>query len=303
MRVDLEKATRLYDETTALVKKIFLEAQQNEPIPGEEVTQFVWQVVEHMTLGDQGLLYFTNRSTPQNYLVSQSVNVCILSLSVGIGLGYDTNQLNELGVGALLHDIGMIRCLKMIAEPRELTPEELEEVRKHPLYGAEILSKARHLPPSALFVCREHRRRKWEKEPASSLEERMREYAQIVGLVDIYVAMTQPRPYRDAKLSYEAVRELIGHTFDIFDTRIIKTLVNQIGIYPIGSWVRLNTREVARVVKQNKNFPLHPVVEVLFDAKGNFLEDPPRHDLYQQRILYIKEPVDYQKFKLSEMNE
>ena len=300
MSIDLEGATRLYDEATGLTKTVFLKAQQNVTIDGREITEFVWRLVEHMTLGDRGLIYFTNRSTPQNYLVAQSVNVCILSLLIGVGLGYDTSELNDLGVAALLHDIGMVRCKKMAEAPRKLTPEELEEIRKHPFYGVEILQKVIPLSEVAIFVCREHRRKNWEKDPLSPAEEKMREYAQIVGLVDIYVAMTQPRPYRDAKLCHEAIRELVGETYEIFDTRIIKTLVNQIGIYPIGSWVKLNTQEVARVVEQNKNFPLHPIVEILFDTKGQFLENPPKHDLYKQQVIYIKEPVDYQKLKLSE---
>jgi len=300
MTVDLEKATLLYDEATALTKKVFQQAEQDEPIDGKEITEFAWRLVEHMTLGDKGLVYFTNRSTPRNYLIAQSVNVCILSLLVGVALGYDTSQLHQLGVAALLHDIGMTKVLKIAMQPRKLTPEELGEIRKHPTYGVQMLQKIAHLPESALFVCREHRRRKWEKTPASLDEKATREYAQIVGIVDIYVAMTQPRPYRDAKLSHEAVRELIGEVEEIFDTRVMKTLINQIGIYPIGSWVKLNTEEVARVVEQNQNFPLHPVVEILFDPKGHFLETSKRYDLFKQQILYIKEPVDYQKFQLSE---
>ena len=303
MAIDLEGATRLYEEATALVKRVFLQAERNESIEGKEINAFVWRLVEHMTLGDRGLVYFTNRSTPQNYLIAQSVNVCILSLLIGIGLGYDTSQLNELGVAALLHDIGLVRCATLASAPRKLTPAELEEIRKHPLYGVEILQKIDGLSDAAVFVCREHRRRSWDKEPFSTTEERMRDYAQLVGLVDIYVAMTQPRPYRDAKLFHEAVQELVGEAFEIFDTRIMKTLVNQIGIYPIGSWVRLNTREVGRVVEQNKNFPLHPVVEILFDAKGQFFENPKTYDLFKQQVIYIKEPVDYQKFKLTEMEE
>mgnify|MGYP001586313370 CR=1 FL=1 len=129
----------------------------------------------------------------------------------------------------------------------------------------------------------------------------MKEYAQIVGIVDVYVAMTQPRPYRDAKLFHEAVRELVGEASQIFDTHLMKTLVNQIGIYPIGSWVRLNTREIGRVTAQNKNFPLHPEVEILFDTQGQFLENPRTYNLFKQQVIYIKEPVDYQKFKLSEV--
>lgn len=300
MSIDLEGATRLYEEASTLVKKVFLQAERNLPIEEREIDESVWRLVEHMTLGDRGLIYFTNRSTPNNYLIAQSVNVCILSLLVGIGLGYDTSQLHPLGVGALLHDIGMVRCFKTAALPRSLTSGELEEIRNHPLYGFDLLKKFSHLGEEVLFICREHRRRHWEKVPLTAAEEKMREYAQIVGLVDIYVAMTQPRPYRDAKLSHEAVRELVGGSVEFFDTRIMKTLVNQIGIYPIGSWVRLNTREIARVVEQNKNFPLHPVVEILFDAKGQFLEVPLANDLYKRQTIYITEPVDYQKFRLAE---
>lgn len=300
MGIDLEGAAQLYEEATLLVKSVFVRAERNEPIEGKEIHAFVWRLVEHMTVGDKGLIYFTNRSTPQNYLIAQSVNVCILSLLIGIALGYDTSQLNELGVAALLHDIGMVRCSKLAAEPRKLTPQELEEIQKHPVHGATILEKISGLSETAVYVCREHRRRNWGKESLSAPAEKMKEYAQIVGIVDVYVAMTQPRPYRDAKLFHEAVRELVGEASEIFDTHLMKTLVNQIGIYPIGSWVRLNTREIGRVTAQNKNFPLHPEVEILFDTQGQFLENPRTYNLFKQQVIYIKEPVDYQKFKLTE---
>lgn len=299
MSIDLEGGARLYEEATVLVKKVFLQAGRGDTIEGHEIAAFVWRLVEHMTLGDRGLVYFTNRSTPQNHLIAQSVNVGILSLLVGIGLGYDTSQLNELGLAALLHDIGMVKCAKIAEAPRKLTPQELEEIRKHPVYGVEILKRIEGVSKTTLFVCREHRRRRWDRSASSPFEEQMKEYAQIVGIVDIYVAMTQPRPYREAMLAHYAVRELIGEALDFFDSQIMKILINQIGMYPVGSWVRLNTKEIARVVAQNRNFPLHPIVEILFDAKGRFLDKPKTYDLYQQQVVYIKEPVDDQTLNIS----
>ncbi len=299
MTIDLEGAIRLYEETTALLKKVFTQAEKDEPIDGREIAEVVWRLVEHMTLGDRGLIYFTNRSTPRNYVIAQSVNVCILSLLVGIGLGYDTSQLHELGAAALLHDIGITHYLHLAAQPRKLSEEELENIRKHPIQGVAILKKIPGLSESALFVCREYRKRKWDKSPASVEERTLREYAQIVGILDIYVAMIQPRPYRDAKLSHEAIQELIGEDLEIFDTRVMKTLINLIGIYPIGSWVKLNTEEIARVIEQHPDFPLHPSVEILFDPQGNFLEIPRTYDLFKQRVVYIKEPVDFRRLQLS----
>jgi hypothetical protein len=122
----------------------------------------------------------------------------------------------------------------------------------------------------------------------------------MVGLVDMYVAMTQPRPYRDAKLSFEVIRELLGRYGESFDHRILKTFVSRLGIYPIGSWVALNTQEIARVLKPNQQFPLHPHVEVLLDARGGSPQTPRSYDLYEEKIVYIKEPVDYRKVTVME---
>ncbi len=298
MAVNLEDAAILYEEATALVKKVFDQAGRNQLIDGREISSLVWRLVEHTTLGDRGLVYFTNRATPQNLLVSQSVNTCILALVIGMGLRYDTAELNQLGAAALLHNIGMVRHLETIGLPRKLTPRELDAVRQHPVDGEEILKKVGEIEPAVLFVCRHQYRKSWEGVTVAPHQTRWQEYTQIVRLVDIYVAMTQPRPYREPKLSHEAVRELIGESHDIFSTRIMKTLIDQIGIYPIGSWVRLNTDEIARVVEPNRNFPLHPVVEVLFDNRGESVDSPKQYNLYQQRMIYIKEPVDYQKLNL-----
>lgn len=299
IKINLEEATELYDEAISLVKSVFDNAAKDLPIDGKPVADLVWRICENITLGDRGIIYLANRSTPRHYLCSQSVNVCILSILVGVGLEYETARLNELGIAALLHDIGMVRVQEIAQKPRRLTEAEIEEVRKHPLYGAEILQKMNPLNETALLVCKAHQAYKKRKGVSLQLPDPVKEYAQIVCLVDIYVAMTQPRPYREAKLSHNAIRELVGEVgADLFDSRVLKTLVAQIGIYPIGSWIKLNSNEIARVHTQNPNFPLRPVVEVLFDAQGRALAEPRLLDLFKKQVLYIKEPLDLSKLRL-----
>ena len=300
MTINLEEATELYDEAISLVKSVFEKAAKDLPIETKPIADLVSRICENIAHGDRGIVYLSNRSTPRNYFYSQSVNVCILSILVGVGLGYDSARLSELGIAALLHDIGMVKVMEIAQKPTPLTKEELEEVQKYPMYGAEILKRLTPPNEAAFLVCKAHQACKKGGEINSQLPGPIKDYAQIVCLVDIYVAMTQPRPYREPKLSHNAMRELIGEVgVDLFDARILKTLVNQIGVYPVGSWVRLNTNEIARVTVQNPTFPLRPVVEVLFDTRGRALVEPRLMDLFKKQVLYIKEPVDLSRLRLA----
>ena len=281
------------------MKSVFEKVADDLPIEMKPIAEVVSKICENITQGDRGIVYLSNRSTPRHYFYSQSLNVCILSILVGAGLGYDAARLSELGIAALLHDIGMVKVMEVAQKATPLTQKELEEVRKHPLYGAEILKRLSPPAEIAALVCEAHQTYKKGKGDSLQLPGSVKEYAQIVCLVDIYVAMTQPRPYREAKLSHHAMRELIGEVgIDLFDARILKTLVNQIGVYPVGSWVRLNTNEIARVCVQNPTFPLRPVVEVLFGAQGRALAEPRSIDLFKKQVLYIKEPVDLSRLRL-----
>ncbi len=291
-RIGRPEPEEIYQELIALIKDVLAKGARNKPIEGKEIVAKISRLVDQIALAGDELMGLIGRSTPDNYLYGHSVNVCILSIGVGLGLGYNKSRLNELGVSSLLHDVGMIKVIDIAQQPRGLSKKEYEAIKEHPIYGVEILEKARDLTKVAIYVVHEqHERMTGAGYPRGLKDDEINEYARIVGLVDAYEAMTHPRPYRKKFLPYETAKEILKDKA-LFDPQVLKALIEQIGIYPVGSWVKLNTDEIGRVVRLTKAFPLRPTVNVIFGPDGRKLAEVKSVDLTRHLTLYIKKPLD-----------
>ena len=204
----------------------------------------------------------------------------------------------DLGVAAFLHDVGMVRVMEIARLPRKLTKKEYEEIKRHPKYGKEILEKMRETSKLAVeTVYQQHERLRGQGYPQGLRDYKINGDAQIVGLVDVYEALTHPRVYRERFPPYEAMRMIVDSSKDLFSLRMIKELMRDLGTYPIGSMVRLNSREVGRVIGVNKQFPLRPRILILFDREGQKLSEPREADLVKSNLLHIVEPIDEDKLE------
>jgi HD-GYP domain-containing protein (c-di-GMP phosphodiesterase class II) len=162
-----------------------------------------------------------------------------------------------------------------------LESEERARMQEHPKYSEEILRDLGCLTSDAVSAVRSHHERG--SRPA---------FTQVLGIADIYEAMTHSRPYRKAKPPHQAMEEILAKESGGFQPDIIKTLVNNIGIYPAGSWVKLNTGEIGMVIESNRNYPLRPKINLLFASSGEKLKDIKFLDLLIESHLNIECPVD-----------
>ncbi len=151
----------LYEETISLMREILKEDIDYESIDAKRIITQAEKITEQLILGNENMLMlaFIKDSRDENYLLCHSINVCIFSIEVGLGLGYERSKLIELGVSALLHDIGMVKYIHLVKEPRKLTKKEYSEVRKHPINGSEILEKINGLSKIAIYVAHQHHER------------------------------------------------------------------------------------------------------------------------------------------------
>ncbi len=221
------------------------------------------------------------------------VNVSIISLELGRGLGYQKQRLIELGVASLMHDIGAIKFLELINKNGKLTDEELRKVKEHPLNGVEILNKigGEFMPGIIDVISQEHERLDGSGYPNGLKDDEIKEFAQIVGLVDVYEAMTHVRPYR-LKFSPPKTINTILNKKSEFSAKVLKVFLERIGVFPVGAMVRLNTKEVGMVSKENQGLPLRPLVTVMFDENGNKLSQPKQINLSANLLICIEECID-----------
>jgi HD-GYP domain-containing protein (c-di-GMP phosphodiesterase class II) len=203
------------------------------------------------------------------YLYDHCVNVAMLSMTMATGFGMPQEGLMELGLGALLQDIGMLRVPNEIRlAPRSLTDDEWFEVRRHPYYTIESLERIRGLPEMSKYIGYQvHERTDGSGYPRRRSRMLIHRYARIVAVADAYLAMTSPRPYREAMLPYHAAKSiLVESSARKFDGDVVRGFLDNLSILPIGSVVELNNGARATVVRATPGRHTCPIVELLDGA-------------------------------------
>ncbi|MFW6113676.1 MAG: HD-GYP domain-containing protein [Actinomycetota bacterium] len=201
------------------------------------------------------------------YTSFHSVNVLILSLALGSMLPLDRSALMILGTGALLHDLGKVTIPQRILNKRgPLTEEECEIMMEHPLRGADILLAQPGVHPLSMAIAYEHHARYDLKGyPKIKGKERIGLLSRIVEIGDVYDAMTSSRPYQKARTPDQAIRVLAMDRGTAFDPLLLKVFVDMMGIYPVGTLIRLATGDLGLVYEQNEDDPRNPRVKVIGD--------------------------------------
>lgn len=285
------EAAKLYEDTLSLLKSIMQEKIDSNSIDIDKLTQQTEKITNQISLGNEKLLMLsmTGDSLEPHYLPSHALNAAILSIHVGLGLGYEKPDLIKLGLCGFLYDIGMMKYLHLASEPRKLTADEYAEIKKHTVDGVKILENVKGIIDATIqSTGQHHERADGSGYPLGLKKESINEFASILGIVDTYEAMTHPRRYRDRRSPLETMREIVKNKSG-FEQKVIKILIENMGFYPLGCLVELNTKEVARVIKLNRGNPLRPVVEVIYDAEGNKLKKSVMFDLLAKTGLYIKD--------------
>lgn len=197
-------------------------------------------------------------------LITNLLNVAILGTKVGIGLRYYGEELQRLAFAGLVHDIGLFAVPhELITKNGRLTQEERTVIEQHPEFGYHVMEQCgsdyHWLAPVIRQV---HERFNGQGYPNRLKGREINEMAQICGVVDVFDALVSERPYRRRLLPHEAIKELLVTERMTFPREILKALVEQVSVYPLGTMVRLTTGDVGSVVKVNSRYPLRPVVRV-----------------------------------------
>ena len=222
-------------------------------------------------------------------MVVHTVDVAFTSLVVGKGMDYDIKMLLKLGLAAFLENVGMYKIPEgILSKAEKLSKEEIRVIREHPKVSYEILAQLGErymwLAEVALQV---HERWDGSGYPHGLTGEKIYELASIIGLVDAYVAMIRSRPYRDKMIPTNAIKFIVEEAKGLFPSKIRRVFLNQISLFPVNTYVRLNNRSIARVLSTNKNQPLRPTVELLYDSGGNKVLKREVIRLAENPLLYI----------------
>jgi len=233
-------------------------------------------------------------------LAKSSVNTAILSALTAQELRLPNHKILNIVSGALLHDIGMIRLSKGITEKKGgLSDAEFEQIKSHTLHSSKIVSKELFGNNEVNLIALHHHER-WDGKgyPDQLAENAIDMGARIVSVADAFEAMVSKKSYRESIVGYQAVKNMLADNARRFDPAVIMAFTKIMGIYPIGSIIRLNDESVARVLSVNSNAPLRPVVELLVSKTGKVFKSGEGEtiDLLADKSLFIKKAIDPAEF-------
>jgi HD-GYP domain-containing protein (c-di-GMP phosphodiesterase class II) len=280
---------KVYTSMMQLVESDRGARRVSRPQLGRELSKVFQDILADLKSNPNSLISLASIFTVDGYLYHHSVNVAILATAIGLARGYGQKELTELGVGALLHDVGSTRIPpELLNKPGIYTELEFETVKKHTEWGYEILREQDGISLLSAHVALQHHERiNGTGYPRGLKGGDIHEYAQIVGICDVYEALVSKRFHRDAHLPHEALEFVMGAAGTLFDINLVKLFAKKVAIYPIGMTVRLSTNETAVVVSLNPEYPQRPVVRLLTDDEGRQLTQPYDIDLTKQLTIMI----------------
>lgn len=269
-----KEAKRRFFKTISVAQEMVESAKTGRSINTTKSKRAIQFLIDQLIKNETNLMSLTTIKNFDEYTFAHSVNVCILSVSLGARLGLSKGKLSELGFAALFHDIGKIRLpLNILNKPGELDEEEWKEVRKHPILGVKTLLSKRSIDrfsTRAMVVSFEHHLRlDLSGYPPLSFKKEINLCSRIVTIADIYDSMTSGRVYSKTPLTPdEALRRMLQQEGKTFDPVLLKVFINMLGIYPVGSVVILDTGEVGVVMKANPVELSRPEVAIIADRTG-----------------------------------
>lgn len=236
-----------------------------------ESVKIVEELIDYViATGDVNNFLFDIK-TYDNYTYLHCIDTGIMSTFLGHSLNFSSNELRELGTGAILHDIGKTRIpYSIITKKGSLTEEEFKEIKKHPIYGKEILEKNYTISDNTIKVVSEHHERFDGKGyPYGLSGNSISKFGRVAGVCDVYAAVVSNRSYRKRFKPNDAYELILAGSGNMFDSRIVTEFKNTFSVYPLGSHVLLSNNIEGYVVRQNGGFPDRPIIRVLNSIKGS----------------------------------
>lgn len=280
------------NESIKITKKISDKIKREMILPSPEVFQTVNFIMDDLLNQESVLVNLVDIRTQNNYNFSHSVNVCVLSLLLGAALGYDQIKLRNLGIGALLHDLGKTVIPSHVqGKNNGLTQQELKELRGHCEKGYELIRSQQDFSiHSAHTALQHHEKYNGQGYPQGLEGENIHEFARIVAITNIYDILASDRPYRNRYWPHELYEYLMSSCYTIFDPKLVALFLNHIPPYPNGTIVRLNSKEKAIVIGQNAHYLVRPIVRV-FEQNQQTLAQPFEYNLLDNPTILVEEVI------------
>jgi putative nucleotidyltransferase with HDIG domain len=282
MDAELGRAAKIVGKSKKAVFSMFSEARMGNAIDADNAMPLVEEIASSVMRNPGALIGLVRLKTADDYTYMHSVAVCALMIALSRMLGLDDKQTREAGLAGLLHDIGKMAVSgEILNKPGKLTDEEFVAVKEHPAEGYKMLLVATGIGEIALDVClHHHEKMDGTGYPKGLAGDQISLYAKMGAVCDVYDAITSNRPYKQGWCPAESLKKMSEWSKGHFDPAVFQAFVKSIGIYPVGTLVRLQSGRLGVVVEQQTGKSLMlPKVRVFFSTKSSAYITPVLLDL------------------------
>ncbi len=274
---ELPVARQIFGEVRASIQGVFADVRLGRSLDVSAVRTTVRSIADSVMRHPDAMKLLCALEQKDEDSVAHALSVCVLSLAFGRHIGMATDQLHTLGFAALLHDIGELRLPERLMRKSDgWSDRDFDEAKRHTAYGVELLRKSEGIPPGVVEVARDHHERvNRSGYPRQLGGDEIGTFTKIVGIVDVYDAVTKGLEGKPAVSFTDALKSMYDWREELFDAELVEQFIQCLGIYPVGSVVELNSGEIGIVISLAPTVRLAPKV-MLVRNKDKKPYHPPR---------------------------
>lgn len=278
---EFARAAKICAQSKRAVTSMFQEARMGKAVDTIGAQKLVEEITDSVSRNPGALISLARLKTADDYTYMHSVAVCALMIALAKQLGLDEELTRRLGIAGLLHDLGKaLMPMDVLNKPGKLTDEEFAIIKTHPEEGYKLLLGSTGADEIALDVVLHHH----EKTDGSGYPKRLKDaeislHAKMGAVCDVYDAITSNRPYKAGWCPAESLRRMAEWSNGHFDPTVFQAFVKSLGIYPIGSLVKLKSGRLGLVVEQSQKSLLTPCIKVFYSTRSNARIKPEIIDL------------------------
>lgn len=268
-------ARRVYSTAVETAETLWQAAREGEQPDPNAARKIIDSLAKMVSQDRTSLMALTAIKRYDSYTFTHMVNVSVIAMAQARALNLNGPLLREFGFAALMHDIGKVHTpLEILNKPDRLTPEEFDIMKRHVVDGAHILRRTPEMPALAPVVAFEHHlRQDLSGYPENVGHRELNLCTQIVSIADVYDALRSNRVYRQGLPSDRIKAIMTQKDSPAFNSKLLRRFINLIGMYPVGTLVRMTGGEIAVVSHEHPNDPFRPQVKLVKDRDGRAVED------------------------------
>lgn len=268
---EINQAMRLVEEAKSLQAKAFADLKAGNPIDVDAFKEVATSFIDSIFRNQDALSCIAMIKQKDAYLLEHSINVATLITIFAKHLRLDREIIEELATGALLHDIGKIKVDDAVLnKPGKLSDNEFEHMKQHAQFSYDIVTEAGLSEISCEVAGFHHERLDGSGYPNGLSNNEISQFVRMASIVDVFDALTAERVYKKALTPIQAFKILRENSPQHYDEKLLNEFINCIGLYPVGSLVKLKSQRIGMVASSNPEQPLRPIVKVFYSAKSMY---------------------------------